>query len=133
MRPSVAVGVGGDDHERVRSVAGSSALEGELGDPPAGVADRQRVGQHGPPGALGGVEQVGRLDEHQRVAAGRVAEAPAHVGARHAGVDEQLRRRPRRAARRARSTRAEVGVAVGLAAAGGEHRQALDARAWSAT
>jgi TDG/mug DNA glycosylase family protein len=85
----VAVGVGGDDHEggarrRIEPV------ERQLGGPAPVVADRQRIGQRRPPGALRLVEQVGGLDEHQRVAATRRAEAVADVAAGDAGVDEQL-------------------------------------------
>ena len=73
-----------------RCAARVEALEHELGHPLAAVADRQRVGQHGPPGSLRRFQQVGRLDEHQRVAAARGEQATAHVGAGDAGVDQQL-------------------------------------------
>ena len=87
----VAVGVGGDDHQRVAQLR-VEALEDQLGHPLAAVTDRQRVGEHGTSGPLRRFQQVGGLDEHQRVAAPRGEEATAHVGTRHAGVDQQLLR-----------------------------------------
>ena len=51
---------------RAPSTGGGSRAKHEVDDPLAGRPDRQRIGQLGAPGPLVGVEQVGRLDEHER-------------------------------------------------------------------
>ena len=85
----VAVGLGGGDDERRPHVRGDAA-QGQLGDLSAGPSERQGVGQLGPPRPLVVVEEVGALDEDHRDPAGGSDQPPPDVGARHAGVDEEL-------------------------------------------
>ena len=62
--------------------------EHEVDDPLAGRPDRQRIGQLGAPGALIGVDQVRRLDEHQGDPAAGGDELAADLGAVDPGIDE---------------------------------------------
>ena len=67
---------------------GGSRSQQEVDDALARRPDRQRIGQLGPPGALVGVEHVGRLDEHERDAAAGGDQLAADVRRGHAGVAE---------------------------------------------
>ena len=62
--------------------------EDEVDDPLPGRPDRQGVGELGAAGPLVGVDQVRRLDEHQRYPAARRDELATDVGAVDPGVDE---------------------------------------------
>ena len=120
----VAVRVGGDHDERItrRRV---EAGEDELGGAAAVGADGQWVGQARSPAALVVVEQVGGLDEHERVAVRRVAQPAAHVGVRHAGVGEQLVGGVVGQCADL-DDGAEVRTRVGVAAAGSDHREVFE-------
>ena len=83
----VAVGLRGR-HEQGVEHRLVEALEQEVDDALARRPDRQRIGQLGAPGALVGVEQVGRLDEHQRDAPTCRDELAAHVHGADAGVTQ---------------------------------------------
>ena len=61
----VTVGLGGRDDQCVPDRR-RQAAEHEVDDPLAGRTDRQRIGEVDTAGALIGVEQIGRLDEHER-------------------------------------------------------------------
>ena len=73
---------------RALSTGGRQPLEEEVDHALAGGADRERIRQLGPAGALVGVEQVGRLDEDERDAPARGDQLAANVGRAHAGIAE---------------------------------------------
>ena len=85
----VTVGFGGGDEQRGAHV-GLEPLEEEVDDALPGPPDRQRVGELGATGTLVGVEQVGRLDEHERDPAAGRDELAADGGAGDPGVEQDL-------------------------------------------
>ena len=120
----VAIGLGGGDEER-RPHVGVQPFEEEVDDALTGAADRQRVGQLRPTGALVGVEEVGGLDEDEGQPAGGGDELAADRRAADPGVAQDLAGDLVGHGVDAQR-RAGVGVGVGPEPSGGHDRQAFE-------